>query len=232
MAYAYSFYENFVLGTRGNFDSETDTDSKLDWQHHSMLTRQLVRSETAWAGPYVMHINLATGTADAVVTETGGFDTAASADLGVGFAFMANGLTMAASDRFTVCSVDSAGPVAEAVVDVRNNAGTIEILASETGAGATVRAQPLVQGRWYWVELHITLDAGGGNDGIIRFFLDGQQIGANLTAVDQEAITQLRLGAIGIDAGTTAGRLYFGTVIADNARIGLRQRFPRNSKTV
>lgn len=227
MAYPLLYYETFPLGTAGQFDSETDTDSKLTWTHYPTITRRILTSESSWRSPYVMDIDLSLGTADAVVTETGSLDTAASATLGIGFAFLATGLTMAASDRFTILAVDSAGPVVEGAISIRNNAGTIELVGDETGASATIRTTPLIQGVWHWLEVLMVVDSGGGNDGTLQFFVDGQQVGTTITTLDQAAISQVRLGAIGIDAGTTAGRLLFSHIVGDNARVGLYDRFPK-----
>ena len=225
MAFPWLYQANFETGTNAQFDSETDGDSKLSFPHYSTLVRDAWR-EIPYRGAYAMAIDLRLGTADAYVQENDGFDLALAGTLSVRFYFLARALTMAASDRYTILTMQSAGPTDEIVVDVRNNAGTIEILAAETGASATVRSSPLIQDVWHSVELTVTLDNGVGNNGTIDFYLDGNQVSTQLGSLDQAAIIQARLGAIGIDAGTTAGRLLFDQVIVDNTRVfPFRRRF-------
>jgi hypothetical protein len=219
MSFPYIADQAFEAGTTAEFDSETDTDSKLNIVHYTTLARHGARLELPFRGAYCAHIDVSGGTADAFLQENDLYDLAADGTLYIRFYFYAKGLVMAASDRFTLFALQSAGPTDEVVVDVRNNAGVIELLAAETGAAATVRATPLVQDQWHCIELGVNLDAGGGNDGTVDFFVDGYQIGAQLGSLDQGAIIQARLGAIGIDAGTTAGHLLFDALVADDTRI-------------
>ena len=234
MAFPFLSSKSFEAGSSAEWDSETDTDSKLDFMHYSDMARVTSadgNAEVPYDGAYAMHINLATGTADAIVTETGDNDMAADDTDFISFAlYVTENLVMAASDRFTILSLDSAGPTSEAVIDIRNNAGTIEILAAETGASATVRAATLTLGQWHLVELRVNLDSGGGNDGTLDFYLDGSQVSTQLGSLDQEVTTQLRLGAIGIDVGTTAGHLFFDMYQVDDERIRPTQyrRFDTN----
>jgi hypothetical protein len=212
----YEFQSNWEDGTLSPWSTETDTESKLNIRHYTQLYASPVR-EMPWRGAFAPHIDLSLGTADAYfeVAQT----IAAAAVRYVRFYLYAQGLTMAASDRFTIFTLQSAGPVSEVVIDIRNNAGVIEILAAETGAAATVRAAELIQNQWHAVELRADIDAGGGNDGTLDFYLDGRQVSTQITTLDQAAITQMRLGAIGIDAGTTAGHLLFDEFVLDDARI-------------
>lgn len=216
MAPPYTFQSNWEDGTLSPWDSETDTESKLNILHYTQLFASPVR-EMPWRGAYAPHIDLSLGTADAYFEEA--VAVVANAVRFVRFYFYAQGLTMAASDRFTLFTLQSAGPVSEVVIDIRNNAGVIEILAAETGAAATVRAAQLIQNQWHAVELRADIDAGGGNDGTIDFYLDGRQVSTQLGSLDQADIAQMRLGAMGIDAGTTAGHLLFDEFVFDDARV-------------
>lgn len=191
-----------------------------------MLAQIPTKGYTPYRGAYCMHINQAIGTSTtaAVVTETGDFDTAAAGTIHVAFAFMADQLTMAASDVVTIFSLDAAGPTSEAEVQLFNNAGTIEL---RGGDGTTFRATNFTQNRWYWIEMSCLIDSGVPNDGTIDFYVDGSQIGAQITGTDQGAITQARWGAHTI-TGVAAGHLFYDQLMADDARIGFYYpRYPQ-----
>ena len=227
MTFPYLYHENFELGTLGFFDSEVDTNSKLSIAHYSTLAGHGARLEVPFQGAYATWVNLSLGTADAYLQEDAGFDMATPQTNHIAIYFYARDLVMAASDRFTILTLQSAGPTDELVLDIRNNAGVIEVLMAETNASATVRAAQLIQNQWHCLEISpITIDTGVGNDGTATFFLDGYQVGAALGSLDQVAIIQGRLGAMNIDAGTTAGHLLFDRVIVDDTRIfPVRTRF-------
>ena len=220
MAFPYLFEADAEEGTNGVFNSETDTNSKLAVRHYEYLARNLLFPDAVpLRGAYCWHIDLSGGTADAYLEELEGFDTALAGTIHIAGAIqITNNLVMAASDQFVHFALQSAGPVNEITVEIRNNAGVIEILASDNGV-PTIRAAALTLNRWHIWELSCTIDSGAGNDGTVDFFLDGNQIGAQLTAIDQGAITQARWGTIGIDVGTTAGHILMDRLIADDTRV-------------
>ena len=198
MAFPFLGEKNFEVGSNSEWDSETDTDSKLSVEHYTALaTRRL----TPYRGAYAAYINLALGTNAAYFEETGDFDLAADATFGVRFFLFARGLTMAASDRFTVFALQSGAGTDEVTVSIRNNAGVLELVASETSGGATLRSTALIENKWHCIELDGNVDAGGGNDGDFNFRVDGEQVGAIVSTLDQGAITQARFGAFNLDAG-------------------------------
>lgn len=227
--FPYVAHMNFEAGGVAEFDSETDTESKLNVRHWSWLAGHGARLELPYHGAYAMHIDLSAGTAAAYLQENDLFDLSADATLHIRFYFYAKGLTMATSDRFNIFALESAADTNEVAVGVINNAGEIQLICSETGAtavGAGSRQTYLEQGVWHCVELSVNIDAGGGNDGTIDFFVDGQQVGAQITALDQGAIVHARFGVTGIDAGTTAGHLLFDSLVADDTRVfPMRSRF-------
>lgn len=220
----------FEDGTLGAFDSETDTDGRLNVRHYSDLARFTYPDFIPWRGAFCAHIDLSVaGGNDAYYTELSFLDTAASGTIAVRFYFYATALTMAASDRFNIFAIESVAGTNEASVSVLNNAGTIQLVFAETGAiavGAATRLADLIQSQWHCIELVCVLDSGVGNDGTITAYLDGQQVLTAITALDQGAIVSGRLGVVGLDAGTTRGHLLFDQFAADTARIGpLARRF-------
>jgi len=229
MAFPFVSHKNFEAGSVAEWDSETDTESKLNVQHWSWLAGHGARLELPYHGAYAAHIDLSLGTADAYLQEDDDFDLSADGTLYIRLYLYAKGLTMAASDRFTIFALESAAGTNEVALSLYNNAGTIQLVASETGAtaiGAGTRQAFFAQDIWHCVELSVNIDAGVGNDGTIDYFLDGYQVGTQITGLDQAAIVHARLGAIGIDAGTTSGHLLFDSLIADDTRVyPVRQRF-------
>lgn len=215
MPFPYLFGANFEGGVIAPFTVETDTQSKLSVDHYTRLGSSPVR-EVPVRGAYAMHIDLAPGTADAFLTGT--VAVAAAETAWVRFYIYAQDLVTAPGDLFLIFTLDSAGPVTEAVVGVRNTAGQLEIFAAETGSGPFI-VSPLSQREWHTVELAVTIDSGVGDDGTVTFYLDGFQVGAPFTGLDQAAITQLRTGVISQDAGTTSGHLLFDEYVIDDTRV-------------
>ena len=214
MAFPFLREENFESGGVTAWTSETDTNSKLNVRHYTALA---ARNLTPYRGAYGCHLDLSLGTADAYLQEDTAADLALDASWGIRFRIYVTGLVTATSDIFHVLVLQSAGPVDEISFGIRNSAGTLQLWAGETGA---TRTTDLIQGVWHTIELWGDLDIGGGNDGTISFAVDGEQVGAQITALDQAAVAQLRIGAMNIDAGTTAGHIVIDDFVMDDARVG------------
>ncbi len=215
------FASGFERGTNGEWSSETDTGSLLDFPHYTELARFRL---TPYRGAYAMRF-LPAGATDAFVVRTE--TIAASATWAVRVYVRVDQLTMANSDRFSLVELQAAADVVEAAMGIQRTAGGVyQWWCGENGGAATIRAQDLVQGQWTHLEMTGTVDSGAPNDGIIRFYVDDGQVGANITAVDQGAIAEIQVGGMGLDAGTTAGRiLYDNFVAADTQVFRDRERF-------
>jgi hypothetical protein len=225
MSFPFDFQENFESGSGGNFNGETDVDAKLNFRHYTQLVASPPHTPP-YRGAYAMHIDLSGGTNDAYVNEDDGFDHASEVTRHLRFYFYASGLTMAASDRFDIFELHSAGAV-EAAIGIVNTAGTIQIGASETAASAQQLAD-LIQNQWHCIEMTVLVDQDADADGTIDFYLDGAQVGSQITGLTATTTTTARFGAIGIDAGTTAGHLLFDEIVYDDARVyGFRSRYPQ-----
>lgn len=221
MAFPYLHHSNFDDGTAQNFDSETDASAILDFPDYRDLARG---GFSPWQGGHAMRVRLS-GTAVAYLTETGDWDTAASGTISTWFSLCIGAdLSLTASDAVILAALDSAGPVNETVFGVRNNAGVYELFAGETGATRTLPITPNNK-TWYQVELVNLIDSGAPNDGTLAVYVNGAQLGATITGLDQAAITQFRLGAVVNTAAGNAGTLLFGAIIADDLRVYPRERF-------
>lgn len=221
MAFPWTFSENFDDGTLGNFDSETDASTILDYPAYTELARHGLHP---WRGAHAMRARL-NGTAVAYVEETSGFDIALEASLNIWFpVLLAENLTIASAGAVILFALQSAGPVNEVVVGVRNNSGVYELFAGETGATRTL---PITRNnkKWHEIELAVTISAAGPTtDGTIDFYVDGGQVGAQITGLGQAAIAQAQFGAVSGTSANDAGDILFGGILADDARI-----YPRHS---
>ena len=211
--------ETFDQGDRGNFDSETDASSILDFPDYAVLARQGL---APWRGAHALRLAL-NGTATADITETGGFDTAQASTIQVWFPVCIGAdLSLTAGDTVILFALQSAGPVNEVVFGVRNSGGVYELFAGETGAANTL-AITRSNKRWYQVELSCTINS------TIDFYIDGAPVGAQITGLSQAAITQGQLGAISGTAAGNAGTILIGGIIADDTRIYPREQFPQDT---
>jgi hypothetical protein len=221
MAFPFLADVTFDDGTKGAFDSETDASSILDFPHYVELSRG---GRAPWQGAHAMRARL-NGTATGFVTETGTFDTTATNTIHVWFpVLIGEDVTLADTDTVVLFALQSAGPVAEAVFGVRNNAGVYELFFGETGA---TRTFPITRSnkKWYEIEMSCLIDSGVGDDGTITGYIDGAPVGAAVATLDQGAITQASFGAVSGTAAGNSGTILFGGIIADDARV-----YPRRQK--
>jgi len=221
VAFPWLVHENWDDGTRGGFDSETDATAILDFPAYTELARG---GFAPWQGSHALRLRL-NGTATANVTETGGFDTAGAGTIHVWFPLLVGAdLSLTDTDTVILFSLDSAGPVSEGVVGIRNNGGVYELFCGETGATRTLPITPNSK-RWYQIEISAVIDNAGADDGTLAFYVDGGQVGATITGLDQGAITQARLGAVSGTAAGNRGTILIGAVMADDARVYPRERW-------
>ncbi len=222
MAFPFVVDETFDDGTRGNFDSETDASSILDFPHYAEIARQ---GFAPWSGAHVVRGKL-NGTAVGFITETGTFDLAATNTLHILFpVLIGEDVTLAVSEHVVLFCLDSAGPVLEASFGVRNNAGVYELFFGETGLAGT-RTFPITRSnkKWYEIEISVLIDSGVGDDGTMTNYIDGGPIGAAIGTLDQAAITQARYGIVTGTTATAKGTILLGPIMADDARIYPRRR--------
>ncbi len=226
MAFPYLTEANFADGTLGHFDSEADTENRLDFPHYTTLART-PNLPMPWSGAYCMRVTLANdGTpADAYVQETGSWDTAAAGTIFIRFMiYVSRNITMANADEFAVLQLWSGASTVEGGVYINyTTANGLRLGIGETSATSFL---PLTTGVWHTVELKALIDSGAPNDGTLDAWLDNAAF-TQVTGLDQGAITSGVMGVLSQDAGTTAGSVFFDSIIADDARIGSPvERFP------
>lgn len=236
MAFPYAFTKGFETNSlTSEFSTSADSNSKMAIRHYGYMARH--HNVVPYRGAYALHIDLSGGTADAYVQENDGFDLSADASWSFRMYFLVKDLTIGTDERFTIFTMQSAGPADDMTIGIYESSGTVYFIAGETGSEATkIATKPVVENVWHCLELTGELDAGGGNDGSFTFYLDGYQVGSQQTSLNQAAIIQARVGSIGIDAGTTAGHLFFDEITFDNdASTQIkphRERFPSHMYTL
>lgn len=231
MAFPFLGEENFELGTRGSFDAISNGNTKITFAHASDLAA-IPGLPAPFRGAYVMQLNLALGTTDAYVQETGDYDTSASGTIYNRFYVWFGGATgslpvMADTDIFGIFQLWSGTNTPEGTVGIEyTTANGYRWFVNETAASSGAAYIPLVLNKWTCIELKSVIDSGGGNDGTLTMTVDGQAATA-ITAVDQGAITSAVYGAVGMDAGTTRGYLLFDQIVADDAQVyPINVRYP------
>lgn len=222
MAFPWLAQETFDAGSRGNFDSETDADSILDFPHYVELAR---RGFAPWQGSHALRLALA-GASTGYIEEGADFDTALGGTIALWLPICIGAdFTLNDGDAIILLALQSTGAVNEAVIGIDRSGSAYRLFAGETGATRTLTIARH-NTRWLQVELVATIDAGGADNGTLDFYVDGGQVGAQITGLDQAAIAQARLGLVSGSAAGDTGTVLIGGIIADDARIYPRTRFP------
>lgn len=227
MAFPYLSEATFDDGTKGHFDVETDTESRLDFPHYSTLA-SAANQTVPYRGAYCMRVTLANdgSPADAYVQETGSWDLAATNSIFFRLVFWVSpNITMADADEFAILQLWSGATTVEGGAYI--NYTTANGLRLGIGETTASQFKPLTTGVWHTLEMKFVIDAGGGNDGTIDAWLDNGSY-TQVGSLDQGAITSGVVGVLAQDAGTTAGTILFDSIVADDARIyPLTDRFPQ-----
>ena len=229
MAFPYTTIADFEDGTLGHFDSETDTNSALDFPHYTDLART-PGLPMPYRGAYCLRVDLATATTDgAWLQETASWNcTVNTEDIYIRIKFwLSPDAAMSDSDVVKLIALASAGAT-EAVGAVQyTTANGWRIGIGET---APTSFASLTLGEWHDFEIYANVhDATNGT-------VDGWLDGAALTQVTGLTHATLTNGTIGANPGAaftpTAGTLLIDQVIASqtddtSARIGSGgRRFP------
>ena len=236
MAFAFTFESNFESpsSTGDGWDSETDTASQLDIASYKELSRFPWPTAAPFRGAYAMRVQLTGGTADAFVLEG---DTNIAAAGTAFYRFMlwiSPDFTGTADDTVNIFELQGAAAAIQAVFGLRIVAATNVI---NFGIGeltpTSFGTEEIERGKWYTIELDVTIDDGGSNDGTIDLYVtkEGEKAAAavhatQVASLDQIAVIQSVLG-MQLHLATTTGTLLYDAFIADTARVyPITKRFP------
>lgn len=225
MAFPWIFAANFETGTNGQWDSEQDTGSRLDFPHFTELARWPGSQQAPYRGAYCMRVQMGDAN-DHTVRETD-LNIADAATAYVAFyLYLAPNVAATANDTFNIYEFQQAGGTVEASVGLRITAatGAVEIGIGDGTAPTTFAAATLQSNRWYHVEIEMLVSTGVA--GTLQLFLDGVSV-VSLTALTNAAA--VGSGDLGTQdtLATTTGTILFDDFIMDDLRIfPTRERFP------
>ena len=224
MAYPFIFESNFEQGTNAEWDTETDTGSKLDFPHFSALSR-VAGSGIPFRGAYCMRVDLRAGDTNNHTVTEGDIDIADGATRYFRFyVHVSKDFTATADDTFNIFELQQAGGTVEVSLGMRVTASSNLL---EIGVGDGTAPTSFVtcdRGRHVCVELLATVSSIGA--GVVTLFLDGGQVATLTSQTHAAAVGQ---GVLGVQdqLSTTTGVLLFDQFVMDDARVyPIQNRFP------
>ena len=227
MAFPWDKEEGFEDGTAGIFDgTETDTGARLSFASYRDLAAK-GRRVAPWRGAYCMEIDLAKSTAEATIIDPD-FNVAAAATAFFDFMlYVSPDIVMANNDEFVIARMlDGATDEGSVLINFTTAAG-LRIGISEPTATAGDAVYTSLLSGWHHICVKAVID-NADSSGEIDLFLDDTLV-LSLDDLDQGDPTDLKLGVIGQDAGTTAGFLLFDDFREDSAQLRPHAaRFPEN----
>jgi hypothetical protein len=226
MAYAWVFESNFEAGSNAEWDSETDTGSKLSFPHYSELAR-IDGLEMPFRGAYCAMIDLRSGdTNDHTLTE-GDIDIADAATRYFRwYMYVDKNFTATADDVFNIFELQQAGGTIEVSTGFRITAASnlLEIGVGDGTAPATFVSFP--RGKWVAVELAVLVSTGGA--GTVTLYLDGTSVVALTSQTHAAAVGAGVLGTQNT-LSTTTGIILLDQFVMDDGRVyPIRNRFDLN----
>lgn len=232
MAFPWLFSDGLESGTTV---ATASSGTLIDFPHYTELARQ---GMAPYRGSYAMRVRLAGGTTSQFVREDTGYDTSAAGTFFHRMYFyLGKDLVMADTDKFSLFEAESVlNTTTEVAFGIIRSGANINLWYAETAAATaqtfTLGSTTTALGKWYHIEIKALVDSGVGNDGTLDAWLDDAP-GTQITALDQGAIVDAKIGVIGPDAGTS-GTILIDDIIADDARIFMdRDRFrqPNSQQT-
>lgn len=220
MAFPFLFESTFEAGTNAEWDTETDTGTKLDFPHYTTLAKV---GMTPYRGAYCARV-VCGDTNDHTLTE-GDIDIADGATAYFRwYMYVSNDFTATADDVFSIFELQQAGGTVEQTVGMRITAAS-NLLEIGVGDGTAPSSYvTFTRGRWTCVELLSTISTGGA--GAMTLFIDGTSVIALTSQTQAAAVGQGVLGTQ-LTLATTTGTILFDQFVMDDARVyPIKDRFP------
>ena len=227
MAHPWIFESNFETGSNSQWDSESDTGSKIDFPHYSVLASVPGSLCAPWRGAYCMRIQMG-DTNDHTLIEADMDIADGSTAFASFYLYLGEDVAATADDVFNIFEFQQAGGTVEASVGLRITASTdaVEIGIGDGTATTDYSAALLEKNRWYHIEVGMAVSTT--DVGTLTLYVDGASRVA-LTALDHAAA--VGRGVLGTQdtLSTTTGTLLFDRFIFDDLQVyPARERFPRN----
>ncbi|MAH45615.1 hypothetical protein CMI37_07285 [Candidatus Pacearchaeota archaeon] len=226
MSYPYIFSATFDNGANGEWDSEADTGSLLDFPHFTTLAT-LSGHPTPYRGAYVMRITPG-DTNDHTVTE-GDINIGDGSTGWVRFAlYVSPNFAATSNDIFNLFEFQQTGGTVEACLSAQITASTdvVDLGIADGTESSAFQATGISKGVWHVIELMLTVSTSDA--GVFDMYLDGHRV-ANLTSLDHAAAVGTGvLGTQNTLTTTSTGYLLFDAFAFDNLRVGVVDRFATN----
>lgn len=227
MAHPWIFESTFEQGTNGEWDSETDTGSKLDFPHYSELAR-IPDLSAPYRGAYCMRVDLTSGDANEHSVTEGDINIA---DAGTAYfrwyMYISPSFDATADDIWNIFELQQAGGTIEQSVGMQYTASTdvLEIGVGDGTAPTSFSEITDLKGKWICIEVLSTISTGGS--GAIQVFVDGTSR-VNLTSLTQAAAVGQGVLGVQDQLATTTGVILFDDFVMDDARLyPNRYRWPK-----
>lgn len=226
MAHPFLFEENFESGSKGNFDTETDTGALLDFVHYTELARFPWSNAAPYRGAYCVRIQCG-DTNDHTLSE-GSLNIADGSTASIRFfLYFAPNFTATADDVFSIFEWQQDGGTVEATMGIRITAATgdIEIGVGDGTAPSAYAAQKLVRDRWYCIEA--TVKCSTSDAGTVTLYIDGV---SSVALTSQDHAAAIGLGVLGtqLTLATTTGTILLDWFTFDDLRIyPITDRWPK-----
>ncbi len=226
MAFPWTFEESFDDGTKGDFGTESDTGSLLDFPHYTTLAA-IPGMEVPFRGAYCMRIICGDANDHTLLEED--LNIAAAGTESVRFyMFIDKNFAATSDDIFNIFEWQSTSNVVEAVISLQITAATdvVEITIADGTEGST-NFNEITKGVWHCIEA--TVLAATDSTGTLDLFVDGGIYQAQQASVDFSlAITHGLLGTQNT-LSTTTGTILFDQFVFDDGRIfPFQRRFVEN----
>ena len=226
MAFPYIFESNFEQGTNGEWDSETDTGSKLNFRHYTYLAREDVAAVgpiAPWRGAYVAEWDLG-DTNDHILIE-GDIDIADQATRWTRFYLFLGKDLRGVTDVFNIYEHQGTANAIECAISLKITTGAdlVEIGLGQTSEAGSFSTKKLRKGQWYCLDLKTFIDTGTA--GTSDLYVDGGLV-ASLTGLTNTAVARGVLGTQNT-LSTTLGHIYMDRFAHDDTQLGPdRDRYP------
>jgi hypothetical protein len=227
MAFPWIFEENFELGTKGAFDSESDSASRLDFAGPADLAADGL-GVAPFRGGYVMRVNMGKSNADAYL-EDDAFGLVVDADKWLRFYLMlSEDFSIGkADDVVNILGLYSAGPTFEMGIGLtRKDPEGVVLIAQQSIGNVSGAWIAFELGRWHCIEVLYQPRASSSG---MSIYANGHRVSENMGV--SADLTIGRIGAIS-QSGDFRGTMYFDQLVMDDGRVFPITEGPMDSASV
>lgn len=220
MAFPYFIESTWDAGTLDSFDSTTDVGSILSFPHYKELSRFGL---APWRGSHAMRVVI-NGVNTAYVQAAAFAQATQSIWLPI---CVHDDFTLNDGDNLQIFAFYSAGTTRGGTLSIRRSGSNYQFVANAASGGPEA-VFTFAKDKTVYYQLELSLNSANGT---LDFFVNGGQVGSQLTGLTLVTPLFARMGALNTAAGQS-GILLFGGVISDDLRVFPRKRFPDDTDWV